>query len=48
MIIILLDYVNDSLKSHLYDIVRKVFAECFEKHHGLMRDSNNIKIYTSK
>jgi hypothetical protein len=47
MIIILLEYVNDSLKTHLFNIVWEVFAEGFEKHCGLMRDSNEINIYTS-
>ena len=48
MIIILLGYVNDSLKTQLFNTVWEAFAECFEKHRGPMHDSNKINIRTSK
>jgi len=47
MIIILLEYVNDSLKTHLFNTVSEVYAECLKKHCGFMCDSNKINIYTS-
>jgi len=47
MIIVFLENVNDSLKTHLFNIAWEVYAECFEKHRILMRQSN-INIYTSK